>query len=229
MLKYLRFACLALLMLSTDHLLSQEFSTGKFEFNGITYPAYVKDVNASVDQSLAAVKELFASRGAPSPRVSRGILIYRRVSLPASGNLDLHDIFVKVDRLGKKNDNSSRINLIITRPGAISEEKPAKGVKTPPVGFALAGGGAAVFDALQPGLENQVYLQAVSDHEAALKKAEKKLKDLQDDRSKMEKQLAKLQSDLEKNLKDTQDAIREVEQARGELERQRSAKPGQNF
>lgn len=204
---------------------AQDFKTEHVEFNGVKYPSYSKVVAVSEDQALAAVREIFSSRGV-QPKTIKGFLVYRKVVLPATGNRDLHDLFVKVEREGKKNENTSKVYAIITRPDAISDDKPLKNEKGAAAGVALAAGGAQFFDAVTPALENQAYLQAVLDQEEAVKKAEKKLKSLEEDSVKLNKQLTKLQEDLQKNAEDRSKQAEDLEVAKRELEMRKNDKPG---
>jgi hypothetical protein len=205
--------------------IAQEFKTEHVEFNGVKYPSYSKVVAVSEEQALAAVREIFSSRGV-QPKTIKGFLVYRKVVLPATGNKDQHDLFVKVERMGKKNENTSKVYAIITRPDAISDDKPLKNEKGAAAGVALAAGGAQFFDAVTPALENQAYLQSVLDQEEAVRKAEKRLKGLQEDSVKMSKQLTKLQEDIQKNAEDRTKQAEELENAKKELEMRKNAKPG---
>jgi hypothetical protein len=204
---------------------SQAFKTEHVEFNGVKYPSYSKVVAVSEDQALAAVREIFSSRGV-QPKTIKGFLVYRKVVLPATGNKDLHDLFVKVEREGKKNENTSKVYAIITRPDAISDDKPLKNEKGAAAGVALAAGGSQFFDAVTPALENQAYLQAVLDQEEAVRKAEKKLKSLEEDSVKMNKQLIRLQEDLQKNSEERSKQAEDLEAAKKELEMRKNDKPG---
>jgi hypothetical protein len=206
---------------------AQEFKTEHVEFNGVKYPSYSKVVAVSEDQALAAVREIFASRGV-QPKTIKGFLVYRKVKLPATGSNDLHDLFVKAERMGKKSENTSKVYAIITRPDAISDDKPLKNEKGAAAGVALAAGGSQFFDAVTPALENQAYLQAVLEQEEAVRKAEKRLKSLEEDSIKMNNQLIKLQEDLQKNAEERSKQTEDLESAKKELEMRKNAKPGKS-
>lgn len=223
--KITAFLLLCLFCSWSPRLQAQEFKTEHVEFNGVKYPSYTKVVAVSEEQALAAIREIFASRGI-QPKTVKGFLVYRKVKLPSMGNNDLHDLFVKAERQGKKSDNSSKVYAIITRPDAISDDKPLKNERGAAAGVALAAGGAQFFEAVTPALENQAYLQAVLEQEEAVKRAEKKLKSLEEDSIRMNRQLIKLQEDLQKNSEDRAKQTGELETARKELEMRKSAKPG---
>lgn len=211
--------------LFTPLVFAQEFKTEHVEFNGVKYPAYSKRLNVSEEQALAAVREIFASRGI-QPKTIKGYLVYRNVVLPSSGNNDRHDLFIKVEREGKKSESESKLYAIITRPGTIPDDKPLKSEKGAAAGVALAAVGPQFFDMVTPALENQAYLKAVLDQEEAVKKAEKKLKSLQEDSVKMNRQITKLQEDMLKNAEDLKKQAEDLETAKKELEFRKTAKPG---
>jgi hypothetical protein len=214
-----------LLSVFTPLLFAQQYKTGHVEFNGVKYPAYTKIVNVSEEQALAAVREIFSSRGI-QPKTIKGFLVYRNVLLPSSGNNDRHDLFVKAEREGKKSENQSTLYAIITRPGVISDDKPMKSEKGAASGVALAAVGPQFFETVTPAIENQAYLKALLDQEEAVRKAEKKLRNLQDDSLKMSNQLIKLQQDILNNSDEIARQTEDLEKEKKELEERKKAKPG---
>jgi cell division protein FtsB len=202
----------------------QEMRTGEVEFNGSRYPAYIKEVDASTDQAINAVKEIMIAKGSRGKEF-KNFLIYRNVILPATGTNDLHDLFVNVEPIGKKSNNRSKISMIITKPGAITEDKPSKEDKNKVMPIALAAGGALIFTEVTPAVENQVYLRNVLNQENEVSKAERKLKDLQDEQAKMEKQLSKLQEDFKKNQSAIAEQVKAVEASKVQLQKIKAEKP----
>lgn len=204
---------------------SQAIKTETITYNGVKYPAYTKIFDLPEDQTLDVVKATFADRGVKGTE-KKGFLVYRKVVLPAMHNKELHDVFFKVEREGKKSDNKSKLFAIVTRPGAIPEDKPGKDEKAAQSGVVLAAGGYAIFDATSPHVENQTYLNSISRQEDEVKNAEKRLKDLQNNKMQMDKELAKLQQEIEKNQKDTEAQLKEVDRVRKELDVMKKATPG---
>lgn len=211
-------------LITSAPLLAQEFKTGTVEFNGVKYPAYIKEVDASVDQANSAIKQIMDARNAKGKNF-RGFTIYRNIILPATGDNDRHDLFVQVEPIGKKANNRSKISMIITKPDAISEEKPPKEERGKTAPVVLAAGGATLLNEVTPAIENQVYLKSVLDQEELVKKAQKKLEDLREDSVKMEKQLLKLQTDKETNRVALETQAAELEAAKAELLRKKGVKP----
>jgi DNA-binding FrmR family transcriptional regulator len=207
---------------------AQLFRTGEAEFNGIVYPAYIKEVEVSPNDAMDAIKEILANRNAGNPKNIKGWMVYRNVVLPSTGTYTPQDLFAKVERAGKKQEDKSRISLIITKPGVISDQKPPKGTKSVPVGFTLATGGSAIFEEATPAIENKAYLQAVLNQEKAVQKAEKKLSDLKLEEERLTKYMEKLQSDIENNKKDIESQIQAIENAKSDLQKVKEAKPARN-
>ncbi len=204
---------------------AQAVKTEAITYNGVKYPAYTKIFDLPEDQTMNVVKATFADRGVKGTE-KKGFLVYRSVVLPAMNNKELHDVFFTVEKEGKKSENKSKLFAIVTRPGAIPENKLSKDEKAAASGVVLAAGGYAIFDATSPHVENQSYLNAVRKQEDELGKAEKRLKDLQNYRLQLDKETTKLQEGIEQNQKDTEAQMKELERIKKELESIRKSTPG---
>jgi len=124
---------------------------------------------------------------------TKGYTVYRGARLSDSVT-DLNDLYFKVDR--RSGDRkSSVVSLLVVKP---SED---------PATRAEAAGGSldrakAFLNTLVPPVEARNLESEISGEEAVLKKAQKKMSDLQDDQSDLEKKLRYAQADLEQNKKD---------------------------
>ncbi len=203
---------------------AQTVATAIVEYNGLKYPAYVKDLEVGPEQVSKAVSEYFTGRGARA-KEHRGYTIYRNVMLPNSSASELQDVLIRVERAGKKGEEKSKLIAIITKPGTISEDKPSKEQKSVGSGVVLAPGGVQFFEALNPGIATQAYLKDLADQEAIIQKAEKKLKDLENDKSKLEKQLDRIKSELENTTKAIEEQAAELNKAKGVLENKKATTP----
>lgn len=216
---------MALLLISSSKLMAQTTNTAVVEYNGLKYPAYVKEVNTGVAQATTAVNDYFASRGTKG-KEHKGFNIYRNVMMPTGGASEMMDVFVRIERAGKKNEDKAQILTIITKPGTISEEKPTKEQRSIGSGVVLAPGGNQFFEELTPNLTQQAFLKNIADQEAELKKAEKKLSDMESDKVKMEKQIEKLKTDLANLIQAISNQAAEVNRAKGVLETTKQTGPG---
>jgi exonuclease VII small subunit len=206
-----------LLIASLHSAIAQTVSTAVVEYNGLKYPAYVKEMEVGTDQVEAAVKEYFASKGAKE-RSHKGYTTYRNVRLAKGGTNELQDAFVRVERAGKRNEDKSRLIVILTKPGAISEDKPSKAQKEVGSGVVLVAGGSVIFDELNPGISNQLYLFEIG-------KLEKELKELESDMDKLERSREKLEKELENTRNDIGGKQEEVAKIKAMLEVKRKAGP----
>lgn len=148
-----------------------------------------------------------------------GFYVYKGVVLKdAAGQNNLVDLYFKVDRRGNKRDNQSVIYLLTS-----------KGSEA----FVNGSSDTAIYAAAQNFLNGFVAQTAVYKHgldvtaqEESVKKAEKKLSDLQDEERDLNKKLAKLQEDLAKNKQNQTNQQAVIEGERKRLEDLRAAKPG---
>jgi hypothetical protein len=222
----IRYFFLAVFYVTYTTLFAQQVNTGKVKYDGIEYPAYFKVVDVSPDRAETAIKDFFAAKGV-RPKSNKGFLVYKNVVLPGSDDYNMRDLYVKIDQEGKKADNRSKVYMIITKPDAISDEKLSKTEKTAASGnVVLLAGGNRLFEEVTPAIDTQAYLKSVLDQEGMVKKAEKKLRELEDNKARMEKQLTQLQEDMEKNRELLEKQVEEVEMAKAELESRKLAKPG---
>ncbi len=206
-----------LLMTCLQFVNAQTVSTAVVEYNGLKYPAYIKEMEVGTDQVEAAVKEYFATKGARE-RTHKGYSIYRNVRLAKGGTNEVQDAFVRVERAGKRNEDKSRLIVILTKPGAISEDKPSKAQKEVGSGVVLVAGGSVIFDELNPGINNQQYLYELG-------KLEKELKDLEEDKNKLNKSREKLEKELDDVKKEISSREEAISNTKALLEAKREKGP----
>ncbi len=197
---------------------------GTIEFNGIEYPCTVTDYDATPDVVSNAVIEYMKSRGYKADS-RKGFLIYRSVQLPQVHNGSPVDLMILVDNRSKKEKDKATVYTITTEPGKIPDKKPEKdAVKAATV--AAAGTGALLLADLQGHVSKGEHGRLVGLQEAALLKAERKLKDLQSDYASMQKKLESLQKDMEQNKKEQEAASKAADEERKKLEEMRKNAPG---
>lgn len=181
------------------------------EFNGGKYRGMTTDFLGGPDLVEDAVREKFSGH---HPKKIKGFLVYRRVLIPEIDPVDPVDVFINVDRKSRKERDISVVSLIAAKPGQISDDK-VKGA--PPAGVALLTQTQDFFNALEPMVQLKVYERSLVDQEEIIAKAEKKLKDLQDDQISLEKKIKGLEDDLENNKKDQETQASEVERQKAAL------------
>lgn len=207
-----------MLLIACMHIANaQTVSTAVVEYNGLKYPAYVKEMEVGTDQVEAAVKEYFELKGAKE-RSHKGYSIYRNVRIANGGSNEIQDAFVRVERTGKRNEDKSRLIVILTKPGAISEDKPSKALKEIGSGVVLVAGGSVIFDELNPGINNQQYLYELG-------KLEKELKELESDIDKLVRNREKLEKELEETKNDISSKQEAISKTKGIIEGKRKTGP----
>lgn len=184
------------------------------EFNGGNYNGNVADVDAPPDLVENAIKERFKLQGV-KPKEQNGFMVFRNVRLGGSDTAGLTDAFIKVEKKSRKEKEISVVYLITARPGEIGNDKLKSGVPAPAITAAAFPDG--FLTGLSPDIGEQVYNRDLSEKQAVIKKAEKKLKDMQDDQASLEKKIKNLQDDLESNRKAQQNQAGELEKLRTAL------------
>jgi len=139
---------------------------------------------------------------------SKGFLVFKNAIL-ADISSEPADYMIKVERKSRKDKDESIVYLLINRN---DENIIARS-------DALINSNSKTFlNHLSPDVEAYNVEVQIREQETAVAKAEKKLKDLQDDRETMEKKIKNLQEDLKENAKDQEDLKKEIEKQKQGLE-----------
>ena len=139
---------------------------------------------------------------------SKGFLVYKNIVLTDVSN-EAADYMIKVERKSRKDRDESVVYLLISRN---DENIIARS-------DALINSNAKTFlNNLSPTVEAFNLEVQIKDQDDAVTKAEKKLKNLQDDEDNMLKKIKKLQDDLRDNARDQQDQQKEIEKQRQVLD-----------
>lgn len=147
---------------------------------------------------------------------SKGFLVYKGTVLNEISD-EPADYMFRVERKSRKDKDESIVYLIINRNG---ENIIARY-------DALVNSNAKTFlNRLTPDIEAYNLEQEIKAQEEILTKAQKKLKDLQDDQDSMEKKIKKLQDDQRDNLKDQNNQQKEIEKQQQVLEAMRGKRKG---
>jgi len=139
---------------------------------------------------------------------SKGFLVYKNAILTDISS-EPADYMIKVERKSRKDRDESIVYLVVSRN---NENIIARS-------DALVNSNAKTFlNRLSPDVDAFNLEVEIKDQETTISKAEKKLKDLQDDQESMEKKIRKLQDDLKDNAKDQQNQLKEIEKQKQVLE-----------
>jgi len=138
---------------------------------------------------------------------SKGFLVYKNIILPDISS-EPADYMIRVDKKSRKEKDESIVYLMVSRndQNVISDSDEINSrAKT-------------FLNNLSPDVEAHNLEVQISDQDAIVTKAQKKLKDLRDDKDTMEKKIKKLQGDLEKNEKDQDNQQNEIDKQKQILE-----------
>lgn len=194
------------------------------EYNGQKYPCYIIEYNLPPDETEDVIKNKLKSEGYKADN-SKGYLVYRNVRLPALDSTEAQDVLFKIDRKSRKEKDKSLVTMISAKAGLIPEDK-VKGAKMV-ADIEPSSNAIAFMNSFQSDINLQAYNLAVSDQESVVGKAEKKLKNLQDDSAKIVKKINDYQSDLEANKKDQQKQLDEIAKQKALLDQTRAKRPSE--
>lgn len=142
---------------------------------------------------------------------SKGFLVYKNIVL-ADISTEPADYMIRVDKKSRKEKDESIVYLFMSRNDqniiSTSDEMVNSNTKS-------------FLNRLSPEVEAYNLEVQIKDQDAIVTKAEKKLKDLRDDKDNMQKKIQKLQDDLEKNGKDQDSQQKEIDRQRQILEAMR--------
>jgi hypothetical protein len=181
----------------------------------ITYPYSQEAVEGAFVQKLEGLG-LNAKEEKGIFNSSKGFRSYKTAIIKDISVNSLDYIF-KVEQKGRKGSNEATLYLVVNKDG----------------NNILSARDEIVIDAAKSFLNNMLpQVEAfnlelqIKDQEETISKAEKKLKNLQDDQESMEKKIKKLQDDLKNNVKDQQDQQKEIEKQRQVLEAVKAKRKG---
>jgi hypothetical protein len=139
---------------------------------------------------------------------SKGFRIYKN-SVISDISSSGCDYIVKVDQKGRKGTDEATLYLIINKDGNnILDSHDDETIEK----------AKSFLNNLTPEIDAFSLELKIKDQEVTIAKAQKKLKDLEDDQENMEKKIKKLQSDLEQNAKDQENQQKEIEKQKQILE-----------
>jgi hypothetical protein len=168
---------------------------GKYEYQKGDKPAAVIEFPFSVDVVEGALSKKIAKGQVKEERL-KGMQVFKGTRLtPTDG--EVVDMYFKVERQGKKDDNKSLVYLILGRPN----ENVA--LRMPDDDYRLQE--ARVFlNRLSPDIEAYKLELDISAQEEGIKKGERNLKNLTEEQRSLESRIHDLQDKLQQNKMDQQ-------------------------
>ena len=198
---------------------AQTFLKTTSEYNGQKYPCYVMEYNLPPGATEDVITSEMKKQGYNASK-SKGYLVYRNVRLANLNNNAPQDVFFKIDRKSRKEDDKTLVTLISAKPGEIPEGK-VKGAKTV-ADISTSTDSELFLTSFQGGIQESSHNLAVKNQTDEVAKAEKKMEQLQKDQVKLEKKIKDLQDDLQSNLKDQEKQTEEITKQKTILEQKKS-------
>jgi hypothetical protein len=196
---------------------SQSAWEGKMEQKKGDKVAAVIELPYSQEVVEDAIKEYQAQRGAKQDK-TKGFQVFRGVKL-MDADPELNDLYFKVDKKNGKEKNASVVYLTVGKPGeditlrAVDDRyKISEGIN--------------FLNQMVPSVESYILSMDIGNQEEMVKKAEKKLKSLEDEEDDLEKRIKNLQDKLEENRKDQQKQSEEIMKQKTEYEALKAKRRG---
>lgn len=177
-------------ILFSSHIFAQtDPIEGTIEYQKGVKRAAVVELPFSPDVVEGALKQYLAKNGVKEERL-KGMQVFKNARLtPTDG--EAADLYFKVDKKSRRDDNTSVVYLIMGRPN----ENVA--LRTADDAYRIQDA-KAFLGSFQPQAQSYELEQNISRNEENIKKSEKKMNDLQDDRKRLEKKIQEQQQELDR-------------------------------
>lgn len=180
---------------------------GRVEYQRGDKSAAMIELPYEADVVEAAIRETMLKQGVKEQR-TKGFQVFKGAKLDPA-DTEVSDLYFKVDRKSRK-DPASLVYLIVGKP---NENVGLRAVED----MYKVNDGKAFLNEIIPAVEARNLQVGIGKQDDVIGKAEKKLKNLQDDQRSMEKRIKDLQDKLVENKRDQ-------EAQAAELDKQRSVK-----
>ena len=204
-----RILFLSALVLAIFSAQSQSAWEGKMEHKKGDKVAAVIELPYSQDVVEGAIKEYQEKRGVKQDK-SKGFQVFRGVKLQ-DADPELSDLYFKVEKKNGKEKNNSVVFLTVGKPGEDIALRPTDERYKVEEGINF-------LNQMVPSVESYILNMDIGNQEELVKKAEKKLKSLEDEEDDIEKRIKNLQEKLEENRKDQQKQTEEIMKQKTEYE-----------
>lgn len=197
---YISFIALLLFKISIGQAL-----VGKVEYQKAMQTAAVVELPFSSDLVEGAIKDYLAKKGSKANQ-SKGFTVFKNVQL-ASSDPTATDLYFKIDRKSKKENDVSVVYLLVAKP---TENLATRSSED---NFGMEGA-KAFLNEISPSITGYSLELQIKDQEEAVKKAEKRFNNLMDDQKDLESRKKGIEEKIQDNLKDQEKQKMEIEKQR---------------
>lgn len=187
---------------------------GSVEYNKKKQPAFVIEYHYPPEAVENAIIQKMGNMGYKGKEEKgifnkdKGFWVYKNAFITEISTNSM-DYMIKVERKSRKESNESVVYLIVNKDGENA---------MPKFDAYDMDRAKSFLNNLLPDVEASNLELQIKAQEETVAKAEKKLKNLQDDRDDMEKKIRKLQDDIRSNLKDQENTQKEIENQKQALD-----------
>ncbi len=171
-------------------------------------PALINEVPFPVKTIENALEDKFRKMGYKSTS-TKGYTVFRGVRMEEFGP-DSYDLFFNTERASRKDKENSSVTMLISKGNDVfvADSLDSK----------VYDNGKDFLDNLRITVAAYDLEQQILDQEEAIRKAEKKDKNLKDEADDLQKKKRKIEADIDQNTKDLADQVKEIEKQRQLLE-----------
>lgn len=164
-------------------------------------PAIVNEYSYPENTVSKAIRDKMEKAGFKG-KDSKGFTMYKNVSLSELGTA-MYDVYFKVDRKSKKEKDMSEVTMLLSNGNEnyITEANDAQTISN----------AKSFLNNLIPNVQAFDLEQQIAAQEDAVKKSEKKYKNLLDDADDLQKRKRKIEEQIEDNFKDQKNQKEEIE------------------
>ena len=190
---------------------------GKIELDKGQKIAAVIDVPYDEEVITAAIKDFMSKKGLRSDK-SKGFLVFRGAKVNDQ-DVEVADLYFKVDRKSRKEKNESMVYLVVGRPGE------NVGLRTA-VDRHQVENGKELLNSMVSSLQAAGLEAAIAEQEELVRREEKKLKNMEEDQRDLEKRIKNLEEKVEESKQDQRKQADELSKQRAMLEGMKARRRG---
>lgn len=182
---------------------------GKIELDKGQKVAAVIEVPYDEEVVSAAIRDFMSKKGLRSDK-SKGFMVFRGAKVNDQ-DVEVADLYFKIDRKSRREKNESMVYLVVGRPGE------NVGLRTSDDRHQVENG-KELLNSMVTSIQASGLEAAIAQQEELVRKEEKRLKNLEEDQSDLEKRIKNLEEKVEENKQDQRKQADELSKQRAVLE-----------
>jgi len=197
--------------------LGQAATEGRIEIDKGQKVAAVIEVPFEQEIVEKSIRDYMSKKGVRSDK-SKGFMLFRNAKV-IDEDLEVADLYFKVDRKSRKEKNESRVALVVGRPGE------NVGLRTADDRHQIENA-VSLLNSMLSSVQAHGLDAEINAQEEVVKKAERRLRNLEDDQKDTEKRIKNLEEKLEELRNDQRKQVDEVAKQRSTLDAMKARRKG---